>query len=69
MGQSRNKTGFEFEKQICESNGWTRVSTSPKISWTGVGRTNFEKIASLNFNPNKFVPTSESVYEIGRAHV
>ena len=41
MGQSRNKTGFEFEKQICESNGWTRVSTSPKISWTGVGRTNF----------------------------
>ena len=63
MGQSRNKTGFEFEKQICESNGWTRVSTSPKISWTGVGRTNFEKIASLNFNPNKFVPTSESVYE------
>ena len=62
MAQSRNKTGVEFERQICEVKGWTRTATSPKISWTGVGHNNFEKIASINFDPTKFVPTSSSTY-------
>ena len=63
MGQARNKSGVVFENTMCQSKGWVRVSKSPKISWSGVGRTNFEKIASVGFNPDKFVPTSESVFD------
>lgn len=63
MGQSRNKTGVLFEHTICQANGWTRVSKSPKISWSGVGRNNFERIVSVNFDATKFVPTSKSTFE------
>lgn len=63
MGQARNKSGVVFENTVCQIKGWTRVSKSPKISWSGVGRTNFEKIASVGFNPDKFVPTSESIFD------
>ena len=63
MGQARNKSGVVFENTMCQSKGWVRVSKSPKISWSGVGRTNFEKIVSVGFNPDKFVPTSESVFD------
>lgn len=63
MGQSRNKTGVVFENTMCQSKGWTRVSKSPKISWSGVGRTNFEKIASVGFNPDKFLPTTKSIFD------
>lgn len=63
MGQARNKTGVDFEKLICESNGWTHSPASPKIVWSGVGRTNFDKIVSVGFDVSKFVPTEESVFE------
>lgn len=63
MGQSRNKTGVEFENSICESKGWQRVSKSPKIKWTGKGRSNFEKIASVNFNPDNFLPLPNSIFD------
>jgi len=56
MGQKRNKTGVDFEKQICESNGLIHKSASPRIKWLGTGRTNFNKIASVNFNPSNFLP-------------
>jgi len=63
MGQARNKTGIKFEHTICEVNGWERVSKSPKISWSGIGRTNFDKIASIDFNVELFKPTDNSVYD------
>ena len=56
MSQKRNKTGVDFEKQICESNGLTHKSANPRIKWLGVGRTNFNKIASINFDPTNFLP-------------
>jgi len=63
MGQSRNKTGVDFEKTVCESKGWKHVPASPRIVWTGVGRTNFNKIASVDFDANKFRPTADSIFE------
>lgn len=63
MGQSRNKTGVAFEKMICETKGWTHSAKSPKIVWSGNGRTNFHKIKSLDFDINRFVPTNESIFE------
>jgi hypothetical protein len=63
MGQSRNKTGIDFEKIVCEANGWFHTPKSPKIVWSGVGRTNFDKIASVNFDVNKFIPTEDSILE------
>jgi|688.fasta_scaffold07945_8 hypothetical protein len=63
MGQARNKTGVDFEKMICESNGWAHTPKSPRIVWSGVGRTNFDKIASVGFDVTKFTPTDESILE------
>lgn len=59
MGQSRNKTGIDFEKSICESKGWTHKSSNPQIKWNGKGRSNFKKISSINFDPTKFHPNME----------
>lgn len=56
MGQKRNKTGTDFEKQICESNGFTHKAVKPKIIWSGIGRTNFDKIKNINFDPSLFKP-------------
>jgi hypothetical protein len=61
MGQSRNKTGVNFEKYICDINGWEHSPCSPKIIWTGSGKSNFEKIYSLNFDVSKFKPTDQSI--------
>lgn len=64
MGQSRNKKGPDFEKLICEQNGWIRKSVSPKIKWLGKGKNNYEKIKSCNFDPNLFLPDFEkSVFD------
>lgn len=63
MGQVRNKTGVDFEKMICETKGWSHTPKSPRIVWSGVGRTNFDKIASVNFDVTKFTPTDESILE------
>jgi hypothetical protein len=60
--QSRVKAGNDFEKLICEKFGWEHKSTCPKIIWSGVGRSNFDKIESVNFDSDKFRPTTESVY-------
>lgn len=59
MAQKRNKTGVQFEKEICESKGWAHKSTRPKIYWSGKGRSNFRKIASVDFDPTKFLPNME----------
>ena len=63
MGQARNKTGIIFEKIICEEKGWKHSSKSPKIKWEGSGRNNFQKIASLGLDVNKFIPTPKSVFD------
>jgi len=60
MGQLRNKTGVDFEKQICESNGWVPKSTKPKIEWVGQGRSNWLKMEQVNFDPTKFIPNIET---------
>jgi hypothetical protein len=59
MGQSRNKTGVDFEKQVCESKGWSHKSASPKINWEGRGRSNFRKIVAVGFDSTKFLPNIE----------
>ncbi len=56
MGQSRSKTGVDFEKSVCESNGWTHKSASPRINWSGKGRSNWDKIKQVEFKPENFVP-------------
>jgi len=63
MGQSRNKTGIENEILICKEKGWKKVSKSPRIKWTGTGRSNFDKIHSVGYDASKFKPTFMSVYE------
>lgn len=59
MAQSRNKTGVDFEKRVCESKGWTHKSASPKISWSGKGRSNWSKMEQVSFDPTKFTPNVE----------
>jgi hypothetical protein len=59
MGQSRNKTGVDFEKRVCESKGWTPKSVSPKLNWVGDGRSNWNKMEQIGFDPSKFVPNLE----------
>ena len=62
MGQRRNKTGIDFEYSICESLGWQRSAKSPRIKWSGEGRSNFKKIQSVNFDPTKFYPIEGSIF-------
>ncbi len=52
--QLRSKTGTAFEKE-CEVDGWKRQTKSPKINWSGKGRSNIQRIKSCNFDPSKFV--------------
>jgi len=63
MGQRRNKTGVDFEKMICETKGWEHHPKSPKIVWSGNGKTNFEKIVSVGFDATNFKPTVGSSFE------
>ena len=39
------------------------ISVSPKIVWTGVGKSNFDKIKSINFKVKDFIPIKGSKYE------
>lgn len=63
MPQARRFTGTEFEEEICESKGWTRESVSPHIIWSGEGRTNFQKMKSINFDASKFNLTDDSSFD------
>lgn len=54
MSQKRNNTGKEFEKMICEENGYIHACMDPKVCWYGEGRSNFDKIKQHNFDPSKF---------------
>jgi len=56
MGQDRNKTGVNFEKKICQLNGWTKKSKSPRICWVGTGGSNWIKMTQVNLDPTKFIP-------------
>jgi hypothetical protein len=58
-GQSRNSTGTKFEKYMCEVKGWTHKSASPRLTWTGVGKSQFMRSKSLDFDADKFKPVVE----------
>lgn len=60
MSQSRNRTGVEFEKMICEANGWSHKSVSPRIRWSGNGKSNWAKIKDIELDPTKFIPNFET---------
>lgn len=60
--QSRSITGIQFEKSFTNS-GWVRSSLSPRLAWTGRGRTNIEKIISLDYDHTKFLLLGASRYQ------
>ena len=53
MGQTRNKTGIDFEKILPKH--FIRKPTSPRIRWIGSGKNNLKKIVEHNFDETKFV--------------
>lgn len=59
MRQSRAVTGVKFEKDICESKGWKHKSASPRINWSGKGRSNWKKMKQVDLDPTKFIPNPE----------
>jgi hypothetical protein len=56
MSQPRNKTGIDFEKEICTQKGWKHKSKVPRIIWEGKGRSNFDKLKSIDVDPLMFIP-------------
>jgi len=52
--QSRAKTGVDFEKSV-QVNGWVKQTSSPRMKWNGDGRTIFDKIKSINYDPTRFI--------------
>jgi hypothetical protein len=60
--QSRSITGIQFEKSFTSS-GWVRSSLSPRLAWTGRGRSNIEKIISLDYDHTNFVLLGASRYQ------
>jgi hypothetical protein len=60
--QSRSITGTLFEKELCQKLGYKSDPKKPKIKWNGKGRTNFDKVFSIGFDPTQFYPVSDSVY-------
>ena len=64
MRQKRSLTGTKFEKEVCESLGWSHVSKSPRISWQGKGRTNLDKLSNHFKNgTDMFVSLSKSNFD------
>jgi len=51
--QTRAVTGIQFENNTLE--GYRKVNISPRIMWEGIGRNNFDKIKSLNYDVTKFI--------------
>jgi hypothetical protein len=60
--QIRSLSGSIFEKEICQTMGFTSKPTSPQIKWSGKGRCNFSKIKNCDFNPSLFRPLNTSYY-------
>jgi hypothetical protein len=52
--QNRAKTGVDFEKSV-QVNGWIKQTSSPRMKWSGDGRTIFDKIKSINYDPTRFI--------------
>ena len=64
MSQTRNKTGSEFEKQICEKFGWKHSTKSPRINWIGKGSTNLEKMYNHYINGTSLkIDVEKSIFE------
>jgi len=62
MGQTRVQSGKKNELDICASNGWINVDVKPKLDWSGIGRSNIDKIYNAGFDPSKFIPTDKSTF-------
>lgn len=62
MRQLRVKKGDLFEEAVSKKYNLVRKPVSPKIIWAGTGRTNLDKIVSVNFDETKFFPTEKSTY-------
>jgi len=59
MVQKRVKIGKDFEySQI--KDGWELITDRPLVVWSGKGRDNIDKIKSLNFNHENFIPTEKT---------
>jgi hypothetical protein len=56
MAQKRSISGIEFEKKVCEKNGWCRKSASPSLKWSGKGRSIIDRIGCFIDNPKGFLP-------------
>lgn len=57
-----NKTE-NFEDYVCNLHGLSRHMKRPRLYWTGEGKSNIDKLCSLNKCPNKFKPIlSESKF-------
>jgi hypothetical protein len=52
--QTRAKSGVDFEKSV-QVNGWVKQTSSPRMKWSGNGRTIFDKIKSINYDPTRFI--------------
>jgi hypothetical protein len=63
MPQIRNKTGKKFEEQVCIQKNLIYYSKRPTLKWSGVGKNYYEKIASVNFDVNKFYLINGSTFE------
>ena len=51
--QKRSKSGTDFENQVC-GKGWRRKTSSPKLKWTGKGKSVFDKMKYWEYNPKEF---------------
>ena len=52
--QNRAKTGIEFENLV-QVDGWVKKTKSPRMKWSGNGRTIFDKIKSVDYDPTRFI--------------
>lgn len=60
--QKRSKSGVKFEYEL-EIDNFKRVSRSPKVKYSGKGRTIFEKMKNSGYNPELFYVTDDSNFE------
>jgi hypothetical protein len=54
--QFRVKSGSDFEKKVCQEFNLIKYDKRPSIRWNGNGRNIFQKILSLNKDPELFYP-------------
>jgi hypothetical protein len=58
-GKHRVRAGYAFEREVRSKHNFERFIKAPRITWSGEGKNNAEKILSLNKNPEAFKPIFE----------